>query len=183
LPDLPLAMVDGLKDFLESIEVHDPRWWSSDSVNAYVDSLSPLQRERFDSLKVSATITYRTAYRRMRRGVPRWEMRNDGIAGCLRTAGGGSSKQAVVELGNGAARIRWMTPREYAALMGAPDFPLNGVAMGHEYTGFGDAVCAPVVTWLSDNYLLPVLRSVPLAVGPGDQENSEPHNHVALLTH
>ena len=47
-----------------------------------------------------------------------WEIRADGIAGCLRTARGGSSKQALVEAGAGELRVRWMTAREYARAAG-----------------------------------------------------------------
>ena len=50
-----------------------------------------------------------------------WEIRSDDIAGCLRTARGGSSRQALVEAGHGELRVRWMTPREYARLQGAPE--------------------------------------------------------------
>ena len=62
-------------------------------------------------------------------------------------------------LGHGETRIRWMTPREYATLMGTPTFPLDGVKQHHAYSGFGDAVCAPVVEWLSRHYLVPLLES------------------------
>lgn len=158
LPPLPDPMTGGLCNFLEPIADEDPRWWDSVRVAAYVDSLSETQRERFDRLRRKRGKEFRTAYRRMRNGTPRWEMRDDGIAGCLRTSSGGSSKQAVVVLGDDAAQIRWMSPREYAALMGAPEFPLNGVKDHHAYCGFGDAVCAPAVTWLAENYLVPLLE-------------------------
>jgi len=78
----------------------------------------------------------------------------------LRTASGGSSKQAVVTLGNNEVRIRWMTPREYAALMGAEEFSLDGVKENQAYSGFGDAVCAPVVEWLATHYLVPLLARI-----------------------
>ena len=53
-----------------------------------------------------------------------------------------------------------MTPREYASLMGAPDFPIDGIKEHHAYSGFGDAVCAPVVEWLARNYLVPLLSDI-----------------------
>lgn len=157
LPALPAAMTEGLGEYLEPMSDDDSRWWPEERVAAYVESLTDMQRERYEDLRVQNGIHFRTAYRRMRSGVPRWEMRSDGVAGCLRTSSGGSSKQAVVVLGNNQTKIRWMTPREYASLMGAPDFPLDGVALHHAYCGFGDAVCAPAVTWLSHYYLVPLL--------------------------
>lgn len=159
LPDLPPALSEGLERYLEDIPESDPRWWNSERVSAYVESLTDIQSERFESLRRQEVTHHRTAYRRMRQGVPRWEMRSDGVSGCLRTSSGGSSKQAVVVLGKGRAKIRWMTPREYASLMGVPEFPLNGVASHHAYCGFGDAVCAPVVAWLAEHYLVPLLQA------------------------
>lgn len=158
LPALPPMITDGLGDFIERLSEADPRWWDSTRVAAYEASLSDVQRQRLESLRREPGVHFRTAYRRMRNGTPRWEMRSDGIAGCLRTSSGGSSKQAVLQLGDGSTSIRWMTPREYARLMGAPEFPLDGVKDHHAYSGFGDAVCAPAVSWLAANYLAPLLR-------------------------
>lgn len=155
----PEMLKDGLASFLEEINDDDGRWWSRERVNSFVTSLSVLQAKRFEALRVGSTKTARTAYRRMREGVPRWELRSDGIAGCLRTSRGGSSRQAVVVLGQGVVRVRWMTPQEYASLMGAPDFPIDGVKDHHAYSGFGDAVCTPVVEWLASNYIVPLLAS------------------------
>ncbi len=166
VPGPPPILKDGLSSYLESLGDDDPRWWSAERVDAFVGSLSDLQYERFRGLRDGKTDTARTAYRRMRQGTPRWELRSDGVAGCLRTSSGGSSKQAVVFLGQGDARIRWMTPREYASLMGAPDYPIDGVKEHHAYSGFGDAVCAPVVEWLSVNYLVPLLASMEVDVIP-----------------
>lgn len=160
LPEPPPLLTNGLVAHLESLSSDDPRWWSVERVDAFVSSLSELQFERFRELRDADTGTARTAYRRMRQGKPRWELRSDDIAGCLRTSSGGSSKQAVAFLGYGEVRVRWMTPREYASLMGAPDYPLDGVKEHHAYSGFGDAVCAPVVEWLSVNYLVPLLAGI-----------------------
>jgi DNA (cytosine-5)-methyltransferase 1 len=103
--------------------------------------------------------TWRTAYRRTRDGVARWEVRPDAIAGCLRTARGGSSKQAVVEAGLGKVQLRWMTAREYAALQGAPDHRFTSVSENQALFGFGDAVCVPVIEWIAHEYLLPLLNT------------------------
>ena len=92
------------------------------------------------------------------------EIRNDDIAGCLRTARGGSSRQAVVEAGRGAARVRWMTPREYARLQGAPEgFDFSPVSEAQALYGFGDAVCVPLIRWLADHALVPSAAALPPA--------------------
>jgi len=76
---------------------------------------------------------------------------------CLRTARGGSSKQAVVETGHGEIRARWMRANEYARLQGAPDFRIEDVSENAAIFGFGDAVCVPAVAWVARTYLLPCL--------------------------
>ena len=55
-----------------------------------------------------------TAFRRVREGKQRMEVRFDGVAGCLRTPRGGSAKQIVLAIVDGELRMRWMTPRECA---------------------------------------------------------------------
>lgn len=158
LPSPPISMTEGLGEVVEEMPRNDERWWSAERTQAFVASLSPTQHERVMKLKRSGGVKYRTAYRRTRGGVAVWEVRPDDISGCLRTARGGSSKQAVVRLGNGRLQVRWMTPREYARLMGAGDFDLSAARNNQALFGFGDAVAVPVVTWLSENYLMPLVR-------------------------
>lgn len=158
LPLPPAPRIDGLHRSIEVLPTDDHRWWSDRRSESFVASLSPVQRERLDILKSEKGTKYRTAYRRTRGGIPVWEMRPDDISGCLRTARGGSSKQAVVKLGDGRIQIRWMTPLEYARLMGAENYDLSKARTNQALFGFGDAVAVPAVTWLAENYLLPLLR-------------------------
>lgn len=153
LPNPPQHLESGLSQHVEQLERSDPRWWDANQVGAFVDSLSDIQRSRFDRLVAGETTSHRTAYRRMRSGVARWELRSDELAGCLRTPSGGSSRQAIVVAGRKEFSVRWMTPLEYASLMGAREYPLDGVSVNDAYFGFGDAVCVPAVTWLANNYL------------------------------
>jgi DNA (cytosine-5)-methyltransferase 1 len=159
LPEPPAVLKSGFSEVAERIASDDPQWWDSSRRAAFLDSMSVSQSVRLGRLVSGNTVVYRTAYRRMRDGVPRWEMRPDDIAGCLRTAGGGSSRQAVVAAGNGDVQVRWMTPVEYAKLMGAENYVLQGLTPNEAYSGFGDAVCVPVVRWLAEHYLMPLLRS------------------------
>ncbi len=157
LPKLPKGPQD-LRGIVEDMPRDDERWWGEAEVAAFVGSLSQVQLDRFLALRDAPTVTHRTAYRRTRNGAAVWELRRDGIAGCLRTTGGGSSRQALVELGGGRAGIRWMTPREYAGLMGAKDFTLLSGTPNQQLFGFGDAVVVDVVRWIGEKYLVPVLR-------------------------
>jgi DNA (cytosine-5)-methyltransferase 1 len=54
-----------------------------------------------------------------------------------------------------------MTAVEYARLQGAPDYILAGIPENRALFGFGDAVCVPVIAWLAEHYLLPLLSSKP----------------------
>jgi DNA (cytosine-5)-methyltransferase 1 len=156
LPELPETEAT-LADIVQRLRPSDPRWWNEYQVRKFLDSMSPLQKDRLISLKKGPT-TWRTAYRRTRHGVAVWEARKDDIAGCLRTTGGGSSRQAVVQIGDGKIRVRWMTAREYASLMGADSYELRGVSENKARFGFGDAVVVDVVRWIGRHYIVPTLR-------------------------
>ncbi len=158
LPVPPAPLESGLGEYVEQIPLDDPRWWDEARTEAFVSSLSPVQASRVAALKRSTGIKYRTAYRRTRGGVAVWEVRPDDVSGCLRTARGGSSKQAVVRMGSKRLKVRWMTPREYASLMGAPDYDLSAARTNQALFGFGDAVAVPAVSWLAENYLMPLVR-------------------------
>lgn len=153
LPPLPAGPSD-LSEVVERFPPDADEWWDDGRVERFVVSLSPIQSARLKALKRSEDLVWRTAYRRTRDSVAVWEIRADEIAGCLRTARGGSSKQALVEAGRGEARVRWMTPREYARLMGAPSFRLDA-RRNQALFGFGDAVCVPVIAWLCEYYVAP----------------------------
>ena len=158
LPDPPAMLAVGLSDVVEAMGPRDSRWWEAERKKKFLQSLSAVQRERLAAMKASELVTYRTAYRRTRAGVPVWEIRADEVSGCLRTARGGSSKQAVVMAGQGRIAVRWMTPVEYARLMGAPNYHLEGLRDSQILFGFGDAVVVPAVQWVAERYLAPLIR-------------------------
>lgn len=173
LPDPPAPLTRGLSAYVETMPPDDSRWWDAGRAAAFFESMSPIQSERVAVLRRSDNENYRTAYRRTRNGVAVWEMRPDEVSGCLRTARGGSSKQAVVRFGLGQAQVRWMTPREYANLMGAGAYCLDGARNNQALFGFGDAVAVPVVSWLSKNYLRPLIDGA---------LNSSPRSNDAVET-
>jgi len=158
LPALPAGPAD-LASIIQRVDRTDARWWDAERTARFLDSLSPLQEQRVAALRDSPRTHWRTAYRRTRNGVAVWELRRDAIAGCLRTTGGGSSKQALVEVGRGEVRIRWMTPLEYARLMGAGGYRLRAGTTNQALFGFGDAVIVDVIRWIGTQYLLPVLAT------------------------
>ncbi|PAF28589.1 DNA cytosine methyltransferase [Paenibacillus sp. 7516] len=93
-------------------------------------------------------------YKRTRNGKQVLELRFDGIAGCLRTPGGGSSRQYLVINHNGKVQTRLLTVRETARLMGAPEtYKLPGT-YNDGYKAMGDAVSAPVAKYLAKHLLV-----------------------------
>ena len=88
----------------------------------------------------------------------RLEIRFDGIAGCLRTPEGGSSRQVVLLVEQGVVRTRLMTVRECARLMGAPDTYQIPGTYNDGYRAMGDAVVVPVVRWLTRHLLAPLFH-------------------------
>ena len=123
--------------------------------------LSPLNNRKLEAAKQAKTFFAGTAYRRTRpdeegNKVQRLEIRFDGVAGCLRTPNGGSSRQTVVIVDRGMVRSRLMTTRECARLMGAPDsYQLRGT-YNDAYRAMGDAVAVPVTRWLTRHLLAPL---------------------------
>ena len=136
-------------------------WRSPAQTQALLDQMSPLHRRRFDVELAAKGQAIGAAYRRIRTEngvrVQRAEVRLDGLAGCLRTPAGGSSRQMLL-VGDGAGlRSRLISPRESARLMGLPEtYVLPPSANGALHVT-GDGVAVPVVAWLSENLLRPLL--------------------------
>jgi DNA (cytosine-5)-methyltransferase 1 len=174
LPYLYDAQVS-FDDVAERLAHNSKVWWSTERLESFLTSLSPLQRTRLEQRIEAPDLTWATAYRRTRNGNAVWEIRADDIAGCLRTPRGGSSKQAVVEAGQGNVRVRWMTAREYASLQGAPDFKLHAVTETQAKFAMGDAVCVPVISWIMSEYsnLIGLEQGVSRNSGPSSGKSLE----------
>ncbi|MER8263322.1 DNA cytosine methyltransferase [Streptomyces griseus] len=157
LPSPPSHLMEGWTTLIEKNEaVPDDVWWDEQRQTKFEEQLSEIQLQRITQLQEKGSIVYRTAYRRTRGGKPAWEIRADDIAGCLRTTGGGSSKQAVVEISPKGLRTRWMTAHEYACLMGANGYTIPS-RTNQALMGFGDAVCVDAVEWLAKHCLKPLI--------------------------
>jgi DNA (cytosine-5)-methyltransferase 1 len=89
----------------------------------------------------------------------RAEARFDGLAGCLRTPAGGSSRQFLIEVEGETTRSRLIGAREAARLMGLPESYRLPARRNDAYRLLGDGVVAPVVRHLSDRLLLPLLAA------------------------
>lgn len=175
LPKAPDLLAQGFTEEVEMMPDSDTRWWNAEKVALFRNSMAPVQRERLEQFVSLPEITARTAYRRTRNGIPVWEMRPEDISGCLRTARGGSSKQAVVIMGNGLLKIRWMTGLEYARLMGAGWYTLDNLRDSHIQYGFGDAVVVPAVGWVAKHMIRPHLEGIAKSHGEKVNEHAQPY--------
>jgi DNA (cytosine-5)-methyltransferase 1 len=160
VPSLPDKIKANLSLVIEKISDNDERWWSEDEVERHLKMMSPLNLTYLKQLQDLSKYSYCSMYRRIRGGEQKAELRKDSLAGCLRTARGGSSRQMLVRVGQGTVKMRLMTPREYARLQGvSDDYPLP-LQINQALTGFGDAVCVPVIVWIAENILNPLAKSL-----------------------
>lgn len=145
----------------EVIDLDDGQeWWDDVQVEKHFDMMSDLHKAEVASLMNDKEATHvGTIFRRKRYDKTMAEIRFDGLAGCLRVPRGGSARQIVIVIDRGKLRIRWMSPREYARLQGAPNFPLVGGA-NQQMAGFGDAVCVPVIRWIDQQVLTPLYEAI-----------------------
>jgi len=95
----------------------------------------------------------------------RAEARFDGFAGCLRTPGGGSSRQFILIAEGDDARSRLLSGREAARLMGLPEDYRLPARLNDCYHLLGDGVVAPVVRHLDQHLLTPLLEAIGAARG------------------
>ncbi|MBN8607281.1 MAG: DNA cytosine methyltransferase [Caulobacterales bacterium] len=155
--DTPPKRNTALADLLDD---EGAAWNSDEQTEKLLSQMSTLQRARLDALRESGKREVGAVFRRIRvehgERVQRAEARFDGLAGCLRTPAGGSSRQILLFVGGQTTRSRLLSPREAARLMGVPDqypLPASQTAALHLV---GDAVCVPVVRWLSQHLLRPL---------------------------
>jgi DNA (cytosine-5)-methyltransferase 1 len=146
------------QDLAALLEPDDAVAWRTDAETAeLVGLMDELHRRRLAAALAAGERRVGAAFRRMRAGRQRTEARFDGLAGCLRTPGGGSSRQFLLVTEAGRVRSRLVSPREAARLMGLPDsyrLPASANAALHLT---GDGVVAPMVRHLAAELLEPLL--------------------------
>jgi DNA (cytosine-5)-methyltransferase 1 len=135
-------------------------WHSQAQTERLLSLMGPLHRARLAAVRGRAVgAVFRRTRQEQGRAVQRAEVRFDGLAGCLRTPRGGSSRQAIVVVEGGRVRSRLITPREAARLMGLPDtYRLPGPVTAGLHVA-GDGVVVPVVRWLAQELLEPLLEA------------------------
>ena len=135
-------------------------WRPQAQAQRLLELMAPLHRARVAAQRGrSVGAVYRRTRQEHGQRIQRAEVRFDGIAGCLRTPRGGSSRQSILVAQDGQVRTRLISPREAARLMGLPEtyrLPRAATAALHVA---GDGVAVPVVRWLAQQLLEPLARA------------------------
>jgi DNA (cytosine-5)-methyltransferase 1 len=159
--DLPRPSI--AKPTLEEIITDDPEgveWHTAEQTARLIELMSEENRRKLQEQKKAETRSIGMLYKRMRNGEQRAEIRFDGIAGCLRTATGGSSRQTVMIVEGNNVRSRLISPREAAKLMGLPDAYKLPAKYNDAYQLCGDGVAVPVVRFLAEQVFEPLLAKI-----------------------
>lgn len=162
---------------VEAIIEDDPQgvsWHSEAETARLIDMMSATNRAKLDAALQSDRREVGFLYRRTRNGHQRAEVRFDGVAGCLRTPTGGSSRQTLIIVEDGKVRSRLLSPREAARLMGISDTFELPASYNEAYHAMGDGVAVPVVRWLGGHLLAPLARRAASEVRqlPGNDHSS-----------
>lgn len=165
--------VEGLIDE----EPEGVNWHSTSETKRLLGMMSEVNRAKVDYVMSTGEARVGFLYKRMREGQQRAEVRFDGIAGCLRTPGGGSSRQTIVVVEGKKIRSRLLSPREAARLMGLLDtFKLPGT-YNEAYKAMGDGVAATVVAALGEQLLLPLVQAVRMSRRAKRSTDKRGHSH------
>ncbi|MDH5678371.1 MAG: DNA cytosine methyltransferase [Nitrospinota bacterium] len=161
-PKAPAPREETLMDLLEE-DANNMRWHTRQETRRLLSLMSPAHMEKVQEAMRSGQRWVGAVFKRTRKdktgaSVQRAEARFDGVAGCLRTPAGGSSRQIVLVVEEGQARSRLLSPRETARLMGLPDDYQLPERRQEAYHLTGDGVAAPVARWLVEECIEPALR-------------------------
>lgn len=161
LPTSPVQ-TKKLSDLLEP-DHKISKWHTTAESNRLLEMMSATNQAKVQIAKNASTRVVGTIYRRMRvesgSRVQRAEVRFDGIAGCLRTPGGGSSRQIVVVVEGRRVKTRLLSVREAARLMGVPDSYRIPENYNEGYHVFGDGLAVPTVRFLENHLLKKIVAS------------------------
>lgn len=137
-------------------------WHTTAETKRLLSLMSPINLAKVTAAKRANRRMVGGVYRRTRvdeRGskVQRAEVRFDDVAGCLRTPGGGSSRQTILVVHGKSVRSRLLSARETARLMGLSDEYTLPKNYNEAYHLTGDGVVVPVVRHLAAHLFEPLL--------------------------
>lgn len=138
-------------------------WYSNEQTRSIICMMDSLNRQKLKSAIDADEPQIGFIYKRGRPDSSgtirqRAEVRFDGLAGCLRTPGGGSSRQTVVFVDRKSVRMRLLSTIEAGGLMGLNEYQFPD-RYNDAYRICGDGVAVPIISHLRDHLFEPVLRS------------------------
>jgi len=152
--------------FSNIIEQHPTsvRWHSKEETQKIIGMMSELHLAKVHAAQQTGTLKVGTIYKRTRpdgKGsrVQRAEVRFDDVAGCLRTPGGGSSRQLIMVVAGSEIKTRLLSTREAARLMGLSDDYKLPENYNEAYHLTGDGVAVPVVAYLTQHIIEKLIPS------------------------
>lgn len=160
----PSARTSIFADLVED-QPQGVKWHTAADTKRLLGMMSPVNLAKVEAAKKAGRRMVGTIYKRTRADGPngekmqRAEIRFDDVAGCLRTPGGGSSRQTIMVVEGNRVRSRLLSPREAARLMGLPDTYLLPKNYNEAYHLAGDGVAVPVVRFLAEHLLEPLLAA------------------------
>lgn len=160
-PPSPPRRNTTLIDLIEDVPT-GVNWHTRTETEKLMSMMTPLNRRKVAAAQSTGQKAVGCLYKRTRLddiGVKRQraEVRFDGVAGCLRTPSGGSSRQTILVVKGNEVRSRLLSASEAASLMGLPDTYILPERYNDAYHVAGDGVCVPVVRHLAKFILEPVL--------------------------
>lgn len=140
----------------------DTAWLSDEQVARLLSMMSAPSLARIAAAKAAGQTTVGTLYKRGRpddagRVRQRAEVRFDGVAGCLRTPAGGSSRQTILIVRGDKIEARLLSRREVSRLMGLPASYRMPERYNDAYRIAGDGVVVPIVKHLDEHIFRPIL--------------------------
>ena len=156
-PPRGVRLVDIIEEEPESVKWHAPL-----ETQRILGMMSSVNLAKVEAARREGRQVVGTVYKRTRRDengvkVQRAEVRFDGIAGCLLTPSGGSSRQVIMVVQGETVRSRLISSRETARLMGLPEDYVLPKHYNEAYHLTGDGVVVPVVRHLRVNLLEPIV--------------------------
>jgi DNA (cytosine-5)-methyltransferase 1 len=153
---------ESLIDLLEDSPADVP-WFSEPETERLLSLMNPLNRAKVRSAmklghRIAGCVYKRTRPTESGIRIQRAEVRFDEIAGCLRTPTGGSSRQVILIVEGQSVRARLISARETARLMGLDDSYKLPVSYNEAYHLTGDGVVVPVVRYLAEHILEPLIE-------------------------
>jgi DNA (cytosine-5)-methyltransferase 1 len=162
LPTPPARRVS-LSDLIEE-RPDGVRWHSPDETRRLLAMMSDINLAKLRKAKAAGRRMIGGIYKRTRSDggggkVQRAEVRFDNVSGCVRTPMGGSSRQTILIVEGEAVSSRLLSPREAARLMGLPEHYRLPANYNEAYHLAGDGVAVPVVRFLAEHLLEPLLAA------------------------